>query len=57
MYSRANLAMDILRFIAKKWALLVNQSTITQIISWPLKVRGKWVTKSIAIDVGLSCSF
>jgi len=49
MYSWANLAISILRFIAKKGALLVNQSTITQIVSWPLKVHGKWVTKSIAM--------
>jgi len=29
MYNWANLAIDILKFIAKKWALLVNRSTIT----------------------------
>jgi len=49
IYNWANLAIDILRFIAKKWALLVNWSTTTQIASWPLKVHGKWVTKSIAM--------
>ena len=43
------MAINILRFIAKKWALLVSRSTITQILSWPLKVRGKWVRKSIAM--------
>ena len=47
MYNWANLAIDILKFIAKKWALLVNRSTITQIVLCPLKVCGKWVTKSM----------
>ena len=47
MYSWANLTMDILKFIAKKWTLLVSQSNITQMVSCPLKVHGKWVTKSM----------
>jgi len=47
MYNWANLAIDIFKFIAKKWALLVSRSTMTQMVSCPLKVCGKWVTKSI----------
>jgi len=39
--------MDILKFIAKKCALLVNRSIITQMVSCLLKVRGRWVTKSM----------
>jgi len=47
MYSWANLIIDILRFMAKKCALLVSRSTMTQMVSCPLKVCGRWVTKSI----------
>jgi len=47
MYNWANLAMDILKFIAKKWALLVSRSTITQMVSCPLNIHGKWVKKSM----------
>ena len=48
-YNWTNLAIDILRFTGKKWALFVSRSTITHVASWPWTDLGKWVTKSIAM--------
>jgi len=49
IYNEANLSIDILKLIARKWALLVSRSTITQIVLRFQTDRGKCVTKSIAM--------
>ncbi|MFS7957030.1 hypothetical protein Hanom_Chr07g00661581 [Helianthus anomalus] len=49
-YSWANFSMLKVSFIGRKWADLVNRSTITQIASFPFLVLGNLVTKSIVMS-------
>src|ERR1043165_5566144 len=48
-YIFANLSTEYFSRMGKKWADLVKRSTITQILSKPLGVRGSLVMKSIAM--------
>ena len=49
MYSLANLSKDKVLRTTKKCADLVSRSTITQMASWPIWVRGKSTTKSMVM--------
>ena len=48
-YNLASLSVEYIFLMGKKWTVFVNLSTITQMASYPLDVRGKPLTKSMAI--------
>ena len=48
-YNFASLSIENFWLMARKWAHLVNLSTITHIESFPLVDLGRWVTKSMTM--------